>query len=642
MPTGFRGRFLTHKATMLLIFPLCCSALITGCGAGTAASPGGETQTITGRVHGGQQPVSSAAIQLYTVGSTGLASAATPMLTRAVSSESDGSFDISDAYTCGESSTGDTIGSGSDQVYIVATGGNPGLNPAVDNKALVLMAALGSCSSLPSASYVEINEVTTAAAAWALAPFITSATQAGASSTDPDGITNAFLDAALLADTTSGLAATIPSNLTIETGKLYALADALSSCVNSDGTTGCTKLFSAATPSGGTAPTDTLGAALNIVKHPGQNVAAVFGAIPSTPPFVTSPMNQPNDWTMSLTVTGGGLFIPTALGVDAQNNVWVANQDSPLSEFNAQGSPITDTGYGSMQIAQVFGLAIDSSGDVWVTNYNGGGHGSITEFSGSTSSTPGTILGAYTTDVFYPYAISADTGGKVFVAQDGSSAAAVYNSSGMLVNGSLGSGVNPDDHPQGIAVDANDGFWLPSSGVSLTHYDSTGTVISQSNCCEETYGVATDASGNAWVADYLGGTSLTGAIAEIAGDAVPANAGDTLLYKSEGGINHPAFVAIDGAQNVWVTNYRGASFSEFAGNGANVATVPAGTALSPTVGVNGTGGFGLDANLNSPFGVVPDRAGNLWISNEGNNNLVMFFGLAAPTVTPLKPTPQLP
>ena len=78
--------------------------------------------------------MSSAAIQLYTVGSTGLASAATPMLTRAVSSEGDGSFNISHAYTCGESSTGDTIGSGSDQVYIVATGGNPGLNPAVDNK----------------------------------------------------------------------------------------------------------------------------------------------------------------------------------------------------------------------------------------------------------------------------------------------------------------------------------------------------------------------------------------------------------------------------------------------------------------------------------------------------------------------------
>jgi hypothetical protein len=606
------------------------------------APSGGSSPAITGHVHGGQQPVSGAAIQLYAVGNGGLASVATPMLTRAVSSGGDGSFDLTNAYTCGQSSEGQAISGSSDQVYIVATGGNPGLNPPVDNKALVLMTALGSCSNLPNLSYVEINEVTTAAAAWALAPFAASGASIGATNSNNDGITNAFLDAGLLADTSTGMAATLPSNLTIETGKLYSLADALSGCVNSDGTTGCNKLFSAATPKGGTAPTDTFGAALNIVKNPGQNVVSVFGAIPATPPFVTSPMTQPNDWTMSLTITGGGLFIPTALGVDAQNNVWVANQDSPLSEFGPQGAPVSDTGYGLTEIAQVFGLAIDSSGDIWVTNYNGGGRGSITEFGGSRSSSPGTVLGAHTTDISYPYAISADTTGKVFVAQDGSSVAAVYNSSGALVNGSLGSGVNPNDHPQGIAVDANDGFWLPSSGAGLTHYDSTGNLISQTNCCEETYGVATDSSGNAWVADYLGGTSFTGAIAEVAGNSVPASAGDTLLYKSAGGLNHPAFVAIDGAQNVWVTNYRGASISEFAGNGANVATIPAGTALSPTIGVYGTGGFGLDANLNNPFGLAPDRAGNLWIANEGNDDLVMFFGIAAPTVTPMQPVPQAP
>jgi hypothetical protein len=627
---------------MLLIFPLCCSALITGCGAGTAASPGGETQTITGRVHGGQQPVSSAAIQLYTVGSTGLASAATPMLTRAVSSESDGSFDISDAYTCGESSTGDTIGSGSDQVYIVATGGNPGLNPAVDNKALVLMAALGSCSSLPSASYVEINEVTTAAAAWALAPFITSATQAGASSTDPDGITNAFLDAALLADTTSGLAATIPSNLTIETGKLYALADALSSCVNSDGTTGCTKLFSAATPSGGTAPTDTLGAALNIVKHPGQNVAAVFGAIPSTPPFVTNPMTQPNDWTMSLTVTGGGLALPTALGIDSHSNVWVAGQDSPLSEFGPQGNPISSTGYGYQKIAQVYSLAIDTLGDIWVTNYNGSqgnNSGSVTQFYGadSTSGTTGAIAGDHTSDISYPYAVSANSTGQIFVGSNNLATAAVYNTSGTLVDTNLGAGSGVLASSEAIAADASGGFWLSDNDSTVAHFSSTGALLGHPSCCAETYGIATDAAGNLWVADYLGGVDGDGAFAEIVTDDL-GKVSTPIQGSSVGGIDHPAFVAVDGAQNVWFTNYYAGSITEIAGSTSNVP----GAAISPTVGAFTKGGYGLDASLRGPLGIVPDRSGNLWVGNEDSSTLVMFFGLAAPTVTPTQPVPQEP
>ena len=209
-------------------------------------------------VHGGQQPVSSANIQLYTVGNQGVGSAAIPMLTTPVTSKGDGTFSISGAYTCGQSSTGKAITTGGDQVYIVATDGNPGLAPSTDNKAIAMMAALGPCESLPTVSYIEINELTTVAAAWALAPFMTSATQVGATLGNPDGIQNAFLDAALLVDITTGQPATLPKNLGIETNKLIALADAIASCVNTDGGSGCTPLSTAATPSGGTAPTDTL------------------------------------------------------------------------------------------------------------------------------------------------------------------------------------------------------------------------------------------------------------------------------------------------------------------------------------------------------------------------------------------------
>jgi hypothetical protein len=569
------------------------------------------------------------------------------MLRDPVESVSGGGFSISQDYAC------PTISAGSNQVYIVATGGNPGLAAGTENKALVMMAALGDCSSLPDKSFIEINEVTTVAAAWALAPFMTSYTTVGATLTNASGIQNAFLDAALLADTNSGLAATLPDNLTIETDKLYALADAIASCVNSDGTSGCTALETAATPNGGSAPGDTLTAALNIVKNPGQNVALVYQAIGDFPPFATGLTQAPNDWTMSLTITGGGMASPTDLAIDKESNVWVSGQGGPLSVFGPQGAPLSATGFGTGDIAQVYAVAVDSTGDVWVTNFNGGGgQGSVTEFLGSDATPPsslGTIAGNYDGAVYYPTALSADGHGNVFIADHDSSSATVYNSSGSLVYSGLGSSANLNAHPLAIAVDSSGGFWLSDDDDTIAHISAPsvsypdGQLLSHPSCCNESYGLATDADGTVWVADYLGGADFDGAFAEVVTDG-EGNVTVPIRGSNAGGINHPALVAVDAGQNVWITNYRGNSITEIAGNHW---TVPAGTGLSPTIGVYGTaekplGGYGRDALLDDPLGIGPDRSGNVWVANEGTNTLVMFFGLATPTVTPVQSVPTPP
>ncbi len=641
---------MSRNYTSVRGFFLCAALVLTGCGIGTVDHSSSGTLAISGLVHGGQQPVAGSTIQLYTVGSSGIASASTAMLTKAVTSGGDGTFNISQAYACGQSSNGTTIASGSNQVYIVATQGNPGLKVGTNNPALVMMAALGPCANLPSVSYIEINELTTVAAAWALAPFMTSATQVGATVTNPDGIQNAFLDAGLLVDTTTGQPPVLPTGLSIEKNKLIALADAIASCVNSDGGSGCTPLFTAATPSGGTAPTDTLAAALNIVKHPGQNVDLVFKAIGSSPPFVTGYTQAPNDWTMSLTVKGGGLASPTSLAIDKESTVWVAGQDSPLSAFGPQGVPLSTTGYAVGSIAQVYATVVDSVGDIWITNFNGSkgnNSGTVTEFLGANAvspALPGSILGEYSSGIYYPDALSADANGNVFIANHDSSSATEYNSSGAVVASALGSHAGLNAHPEALAADTNGGFWMSDSDSTVAHISAPSTaypygqLLSNPVCCNESYGVATDSDGTLWVADYLGTTSFTGAFAEVVTDS----SGKVTLPITDsdvGGVNHPALVVIDGGQNVWISNYRGASISEIAGNHT---TVPGGTALSPTDGLYGTGGFGLDAGLNAPLGIAPDRSGNLWVSNEGSSTVTMFFGLATPTATPVRPTPTAP
>jgi hypothetical protein len=104
-----------------------------------AATKGG------GRVMGGQQPVSGATIQLYAVGTSGDGSMATPLLPVAnpVTSDANGNFSFGGQYSCANAT----------EVYLVATGGNPGLQPTAQvpmptNPNLALMAALGPCTSL--------------------------------------------------------------------------------------------------------------------------------------------------------------------------------------------------------------------------------------------------------------------------------------------------------------------------------------------------------------------------------------------------------------------------------------------------------------------------------------------------------------
>ena len=70
---------------------------LTGCGAIATVHP---SAVLSGKVHGGQQPVVGASIQLYTVGTTGDGSASTGLLAVPALTGVDVSFSITGGYTC--------------------------------------------------------------------------------------------------------------------------------------------------------------------------------------------------------------------------------------------------------------------------------------------------------------------------------------------------------------------------------------------------------------------------------------------------------------------------------------------------------------------------------------------------------------
>jgi len=170
---------------------------------------------FAGKVTAATMPVSGAAVQLYAAGNAGNGSAPTALLINPPTTASDRSFTIPFGYPCPSPQT---------PVYLLSKGGQP-TSASSPNSALWLMTALGPCGSLNSGSTFVVNEVTTAASVWALASFMSSGGNVGASCTNTTGLDNAFLTASSLASPTTGASpgAGLPSTLAVPTSKLNAL-----------------------------------------------------------------------------------------------------------------------------------------------------------------------------------------------------------------------------------------------------------------------------------------------------------------------------------------------------------------------------------------------------------------------------------
>ena len=112
--------------------------------------------------------------------------------------------------------------------------------------------------------------------------------------------------------------------------------------------------------------------------------------------------------------------------------------------------------------------------------------------------------------------------------------------------------------------------------------------------------LALDANGNAWVANYGGVVSAFSPV------GVPLFANGI----TGGGLNSSYALAIDGSNNVWVTN--GAS-----GSGGSVTEISAaGQLLSGTAGY--AGGFA------APVGIAIDPKGTVWVVNTENATVVQL------------------
>jgi streptogramin lyase len=568
----------------------------------------------------GTAPIAGAAVQVYAAGATGNGSAGTAMLATALTTDANGGFTVPAGYPCPAVAS---------QLYIVVRGGQVG--SSASNSAITLATPIGACNQVTASSQFVINEVTTAATVWGLAQFLSSGGNVGASATNTQGIVNAVATVGNLANLAVGTSpgASFPKGGSSPAAGINSLANLLNTCTTAASSAGCSQFFSNTVPSVGPAPTNTLDAALNLVRNPGANVAALYTQSTASSAFGPALSKVPSDWTMFINYTGAGMSSPSGVGVDASGNVWVASYFSAgsqssgaVSEFSPTGNAVFPNGITSGGLFHSYGLAVDAQNNVWVPNEDStgsgvnGGLGSVTTLSSTGQVTSG-ASGYYAGGIYYPIAVAVDTNATTWVINYGNSSLTLLSSTGQPLSGANGYMSPKLVFPVAIALDANHNGWLANQeDVTVTKVSADGSQFTSYSCCNGASGIAIDQRGDVWVANYYGDS-----ISQLGSDGTVISSG---YSDNKASIWHPQGIAIDGSGHVWVTNYLGSSITELAGSAASSP----GQILSPTAG------YTRDAGLVEAYAVAIDASGNLWITNFFTNTLTEVVGLATPVKTP--------
>jgi len=281
---------------------------------------------------------------------------------------------------------------------------------------------------------------------------------------------------------------------------------------------------------------------------------------------------------VQLTLNTGTTFTtPQGVAVDSSGDVFVLDsQTGIVSEIVALNgiigsSPTIQPLANSFAFNNVFSLAIDSSGNLFVPGGSTPGAEYIYEIPAAhrtVNPTQLTLAGTFDT----PEGITVDASGNIFVVEDGSAndvkeIAPPYHTATTAIIG-LSS-------PTGIAVDASDNIFVAvGSGGGVTEFSpsnsyATGTVLLVE--FEAVSNMSMDTSGNLYVADEQGGT-----LSEIL-----ASGGYGTEITLSKNFNAPTGVAVATNGNIFVTDVPdGGIVDEFERPGANLGAVNLGQTSS--------------------------------------------------------------
>lgn len=663
---------------------------VTGCANMATSAPDvnpfSSAATLKGAVHGGNQPVAGATVNLWYAGQSISGPTNPPVLaaTTTTSNDGTGSFsfvkDPDNQTTTGNHFSCPTNES-SPLVFVVAKGGNTvnDGDTSKNNTAAAFIAIYGDCNTLAGTHNIVISEATTVATLAAVQQFFDPVTETIRN--DGTGQQKPIVDQipstiALLANLTTGTAntaTTIPAatgvvntiknnvnpavsvTATPETAKINLIGNILSSCINnaSASASQCTSLFSAAVPPTPNvtnlnphsfAPaTDTLQAAFYMLTNPSSsstaNIATLYGLAGGVgAPYQPSLTTQPTDWTIGIsyssssvcgTPTGGtGNFInsPVDIAIDKWDNVWFANSQSSTGNLSAITTSGVPTACVLPGAGAQGGTVIDSAANVWVGTTSG-----LYRYNPYSTASLAVPTGSNS-----PIGIAADGAGNLYFTAASGTTGSLYQLLGAAAAGAavvptqISSTVGPN--PIRIMPDYKtnatlNNVWV-TSGSSFVSQVTAGTGTGSLNGFITT---PFTTSGNSYgLAINHGGTIYVSAIDTNAVTSLVPNGGTYNtptgwpFAGAAAGISKPTAISIDGRSNIWLpNNTNGAS----TGSVSEISFSP--NALSPTTGFQKAQSYLLSGRV-----LATDQAGNVWVAGDGNNFITEIVGSAVPIYQP--------
>ena len=292
------------------------------------------------------------------------------------------------------------------------------------------------------------------------------------------------------------------------------------------------------------------------------------------------------------------------MAIDSVGNVYVADKfNHTIRKISPAGVVTTLAGMagssggangtgGTARFNNPFGLATDSVGNVYVGGFAdqtvrkitpAGVVTTLAGSSGSRGSADGT--GSAARFAFPPSGVATDSGGNVYVADYGNHTIRKITPSGVVTT-------------------------LAGSAGQPGSADGTGSAAH----FNDPLGVATDSSGNVYVADYDNDTirriSPVGVVTTLAGSAGHSGSADG--FGNAALFDHPGAVATDRSGNVYVTE-----------NAETIRKItPAGVVTRVAGGSFGSAdGFGAGAQFFAPGGLAVDDNGNIYVAELGNNTV---------------------
>ena len=310
------------------------------------------------------------------------------------------------------------------------------------------------------------------------------------------------------------------------------------------------------------------------------------------------------------------LYSPNGVVVDSAGNVYIVDaSNNRVRKVNASSGIITtvagngtagysgDGGPGTnAQLNDPTGVAIDTSGNIYIAEYNNCRIRKVAATTGIITTVAGNGTAGYSGDggqatsasLAYPQGVAVDASGNIYIAD---------SSNNRIRKVTISTGIITTVAGNGTAGYSGDGAAATSAKLN------------------EPFGPVIDASGNIYIPDLFNYrvrkvTVSTGIITTVAGNGTEGYTGDGGAATSAE-LNFPWSVAFDSAGNFYISD----------SNNARIRKVTISTGIITTVagngvrGYSGDGGVATSAELYNPYGVAVDSAANIYIADDGNSRI---------------------